>query len=236
MMRSLSGKRLELITILEKPSTKRGHPRRVAFSSIRRKFSVCLRRAFRSRGASCTKKISCCLERRLQRHERGQCALIPSSCTTAGARAMSANHLKVRVRLQLFKPVPRVLSGARRETLPTDAEKTTSSSTRLTSRSILRILKRIFRRRCRPIRANSTGSDKHGFLSDYYHMMGPSHIRRWVFAGRAIHSHAHRARRDSDGEQCRNNMIKAYRQLICIYIDRYETKQMHEVVEKAFAV
>ena len=79
--------------------------------------------------------------------------------------------------------------------------------------------------------------DGRGFLSDYYHMMGRYHIRKVEYVqGEPYIRRLIELNRGVNTEQCRNNMIKAYRQLICIYIDRYETDKMREVIDAAVEV
>jgi len=82
-----------------------------------------------------------------------------------------------------------------------------------------------------------TDEDYHTFYSDFCHMMGRYHIRKVEYdEGYPYIMRLIELNRGIDTKQCRNNLIKAYRQLICIYIDRYETQKMHEVIERAFAV
>lgn len=82
-----------------------------------------------------------------------------------------------------------------------------------------------------------TDEDRHGFLSDYYHMMGRYHIRKVEYEqGEPYIQTLLALNRGVESDQCRANMIKAYRQMICIHIDRYEPERMREDVKAAFAV
>ena len=243
MMRSLSGKEeYELITILEKLIDKKLIREVIRAESVAFQFSHQKILEYVYGELSLTKrrilheKISCCLERRLSGTSADN-ALYTKLMYHSRRAGNERKYLKYYVEyvynyLNLSHEYYPVLGG---ETLPTDAE----NDLRLDSSDragILCILKDIQTK----VQANQgkfDESDKHGFLSDYYHMMGRFHIRKVEYSqGEPYIRTLIELNRDSDSEQCRNNMIKAYRQLICIYIDRYETKQMHEVVEKAFAV
>ena len=79
--------------------------------------------------------------------------------------------------------------------------------------------------------------DRQGFLSDYYHMMGRYHIRKVEYEqGYGYIRQLIDANRSLDSTQCRVNMIKANRQLICIYINRYEPEKMREVIRQSFEI
>lgn len=93
------------------------------------------------------------------------------------------------------------------------------------------------RQRIEQCRDRFTDEDRHGFLSDYYHMMGRFHIRKVEYEqGEPYIQTLLALNRGVESEQCRANMIKAYRQMICVHIDRYEPERMREDVEAAFAV
>lgn len=82
-----------------------------------------------------------------------------------------------------------------------------------------------------------TQRDEQTFLSDYYHMMGRYHIRKVNYdLGRPYIEKLIKCNEGIDSECCRNNMIKAYRQLICIYVNRCETQKMREVIQSAFQI
>ena len=77
--------------------------------------------------------------------------------------------------------------------------------------------------------------DCQGFLSDYYHMMGRYHIRKGQFEkGQDYIQWLIDMNKGRDSQRCRTNMIKANRQLICIYIDRYEPENMERVILESF--
>lgn len=79
--------------------------------------------------------------------------------------------------------------------------------------------------------------DRRGFLSDYYHMMGRYHIRKVEYGqGYEYIRQLIDANRSLDSRQCRVNMIKANRQLICIYINRCETEKMREVIHQSLSI
>jgi len=74
-----------------------------------------------------------------------------------------------------------------------------------------------------------------GFLSDYYHMMGRYHIRMVEYEqGSYYIRKLIELNRGRDSLRCRTNMIKAHRQLICIYINRCEIDNMRRVIEESF--
>ena len=76
-----------------------------------------------------------------------------------------------------------------------------------------------------------------GFLSDYYHMMGRYHIRKSEYAqGSAYIDRLVRLNSALDSRQCRINMIKANRQLICIHINHYAPAKMQEVIDLSFQI
>ena len=77
--------------------------------------------------------------------------------------------------------------------------------------------------------------DCQGFLSDYYHMMGRYHIRKVQYEkGDDYIQRLIGLNKGRDSERCRTNMIKANRQLICIYIDRYEPENMKRIILESF--
>lgn len=77
--------------------------------------------------------------------------------------------------------------------------------------------------------------DCQGFLSDYYHMMGRYYIRK-VEYDKGLHyiRKLIALNRGRSSQRCHINMIKANRQLICVYLNRYETQNLREVIQESF--
>lgn len=82
-----------------------------------------------------------------------------------------------------------------------------------------------------------TDSESLEMLSDYYHMMGRYYIRKVEYGEGLryigmlkglIHDYG-------DLAQCRN-LIKANRQLMCVYINRCELQKMRETIEESFSI
>lgn len=79
--------------------------------------------------------------------------------------------------------------------------------------------------------------DCQGFLSDYYHMMGRYYIRK-VEYDKGLH-YVHKLlniNRGVESQRCHTNMIKANRQLMCVYLNRYETHNMRRVIQESFGL
>lgn len=243
IMQSLSGKEeYELITVLERLIEKRlirevSRSEGISFQFTHQKFleyvygelSVTKRRILHER-------ISACLERQLT-GTKGDVALYTRLMYHYERSGNRKNYLKYYVEyvysyLNLSHEYYPVLSG---EQFPTEWD----NDIRLNSSDkagILRILKDI-KNRVQAEQDRFDESDRHGFLSDYCHMMGRYHIRTAEYSqGEPYIRTMIELNQNVDSECCRNNMIKAYRQLICIYIDRYEVDRMREVIEKAFEV
>ena len=74
--------------------------------------------------------------------------------------------------------------------------------------------------------------DRQDYLSDYYHMMGRYYIRVADYdRGLAYIQKLVEFNQPIDSEQCRKNLIKANRQKICVYMNRYEPEPMRELVQ-----
>lgn len=73
-----------------------------------------------------------------------------------------------------------------------------------------------------------------GFLSDYYHMMGRYHIRLVEYEkGLPYINKLIALNAGQDSQRCYTNLIKANRQLICVHLDRYDTKNMRRVIDES---
>lgn len=73
-----------------------------------------------------------------------------------------------------------------------------------------------------------------GFLSDYYHMMGRYHIRLVEYEkGLPYINKLIAINQGQSRECCYVNMIKANRQYICVYLNRYDTVNMRRVVDES---
>lgn len=76
--------------------------------------------------------------------------------------------------------------------------------------------------------------DCQGCLSDYYHMMGRYYIRQVEYEKGLFYINKLIALNQGlDSIQCCKNMIKANRQLICVYLDRYDTENMRRVIQES---
>lgn len=74
--------------------------------------------------------------------------------------------------------------------------------------------------------------DRQDYLSDYYHMMGRYYIRVADYDhGLSYIQKLVEFNQPIDSEQCRKNLIKANRQKICVYMNRYEPEPMQELVQ-----
>lgn len=82
---------------------------------------------------------------------------------------------------------------------------------------------------------NFTLSDRQGFLSDYCHMMGRYYIRSADYKqGMPYIDMLIKFNTPCSSEHCCHNLIKANRQRVCVYMNRYEPTHMGEVVQESF--
>ncbi len=76
--------------------------------------------------------------------------------------------------------------------------------------------------------------DCYGCLSDYYHMMGRYHIRQVEYEkGLGYIEKLIALNQGRECERSYTNMIKANRQLVCVYLDRYDTENLRQVIQES---
>lgn len=110
----------------------------------------------------------------------------------------------------------------------------TASDTLIDGTNISGILTRI----TELVQANEdrfTLSDRQGFLSDYCHMMGRYYIRSANYEqGMPYIDKLIAFNTPCSSKRCCHNLIKANRQRVCVYMNRYEPTNMKDVVQESF--